>query len=215
MEKWSHTKRGAVSTVPCLDPTISGTMYFIYGTTFHQHTLVGVWPGWWELASLICSFSWASALRSQQDLSSLSLSLVPRFIIPLHRPQMSWLGTLRFSAPVSLRPRIYHYVFFRVHNFGSLLFFAPPSGMLRIAWRKPGQLAPWQIHTIQHRGPSVWLSSFVPLGHILSHSHKEVLNLFPLKKKKKSIYLTVPGASCGLWDLVPWPGIACIESTES
>ena len=111
MEKWSHTKRGAVSTVPCLDPTISGTMYFIYGTTFHQHTLEGVWPGWWELTSLICSFSWASALRSQQDLSSLSLSLVSGFIIPLHRPQMPWLSTLWFSAPVSLRPRIYHYVF--------------------------------------------------------------------------------------------------------
>ena len=128
MEKWSHTKRGAVSTVPCLDPTISGTMYFIYGTTFHQHTLEGVWPGCWELASLICSFSWASALRSQQDLSSLSLSLVPGFIIPLHRPQMPWLGTLRFSAPISLRPRIYHYVSLGfvtlAHSFSLLLHLA-------------------------------------------------------------------------------------------
>ena len=24
---------------------------------------------------------------------------------------------------------------------------------------------------------------------------------------KKKIYLTVPGLSCGMWDLVPWPGI--------
>ena len=35
----------------------------------------------------------------------------------------------------------------------------------------------------------------------------------------KNIYVAAPGVSCGIWDLVPWPGIEpraiCIGSMES
>ena len=43
--------------------------------------------------------------------------------------------------------------------------------------------------------------------HYTVHTLLPLCLLYRIKRKYLFIYLAVPGFSCGMWDLVPWPGI--------
>ena len=59
--------------------------------------------------------------------------------------------------------------------------------------------------TVTRTSARLWRRVFQAEWRVGRGRWRQVLNV--KKKKKKNIYSAAPHLSCGMWDLVPWPGI--------